>query len=180
MGGIAGRFDRFYRAVPGVLVRIAGRDGRDLPHRRDAYAAMRRVERSDLVAGAVLLGIPLLIGAAFLFGGSNEADDAVPARLDELAAECAEFGRCDDRVGRVSSALKNAATAEESYAVGHDARYTKKVADLEREGLQLPAEIELRVVGPARESYCLEATMEGLVGKMHYSSIEGSPSPGPC
>lgn len=141
------------------------------------------MKRSDLAAGILLFGIPALVAGGIMLNRASAPRDEPPARLDDLIAQCAEngaFDRCDDRVIEVESALKNAATAEESYATVNDGRYTRDIADLEREGLQVPPNVKLRVVGRARDGYCIEGRARGIDGTMHYSSTTGSPEAGSC
>ena len=142
------------------------------------------MKRSDVVAGALFFGVPLLIAGSLWLNRPAQEDDGVEPRLDELAAECVAqdggFGGCDERVALAQSTLKNAATAEESYATTADGRYTRRIGDLEAEGLAMAPEVQLRVIGPVREGYCLEATVIGLRGRLHYSSDEGTPARGPC
>lgn len=117
----------------------------------------------------------LLIAAAIAVTGGGDGDGT--------AASCergVDLQRCDEAQAEVQSALKNAATAEESYAVSNQGRYTDHVSDLEAEGLQLPPRVEVTIALARRDDYCLEATYGGLVGAMHYSSTEGTPLPGRC
>ena len=135
------------------------------------------------MAGLLLVGLPLLVFGVVVLSRDGEPVDDAPPRVADLIAECAQggaFADCDDRVAELQSVLKNAATAEESYAVGNKGRYTRVLAELKAEGLQLPPGVELRVVGPVRDGYCIEAQARGVRGTMHYSSTTGSPEEGTC
>lgn len=60
------------------------------------------------------------------------------------------------------STLKNAATAEESYATVNDGRYTDRIADLEAEGLQVPPEVVVSVFA-SDSAYCIEGSNRSSV-----------------
>jgi hypothetical protein len=81
----------------------------------------------------------------------------------------------------IDSALKNAATAMESYAVETEGDYSKAgLTELEEQGLRLPVDIAL-TIDSRRASYCIEAEHSGLPGVVkHYNSNVGSPEDGPC
>ena len=139
------------------------------------------------VAGLVLVG---LVVAAIVAGQADEAVDEVatnaPARFDQPTGRCVgggEAGRmaCEEQLAQVESTLKNAATAQESYAtVSKNQEYTESMSDLEAEGLQVPPNVQLTIVTGRDHQYCMEATSQELGGTMHYSSTEGRPRPGPC
>lgn len=142
--------------------------------RRSAYGA---------VAAALLL-IGLLV-MAIISGRDAEPPEPAPATFDEASGRCIgepgpSLQECEGRLAQVESTLKNAATAQESYAVSNNGSYTNQVTDLEAQGLQVPPEIELAVFISPAESYCIEALSEELGGVLHYSSTEGTPRPGPC
>lgn len=81
----------------------------------------------------------------------------------------------------VESALKNAATAEESYATSHRGKYTLSVDDLVNEGWNLTPGVTLTVASVDGFDYCLEAVHDDTPDAVHhYSSRVGMPEPGPC
>ena len=141
---------------------------------------MSRLKRSDLLAGTALAVLALLIGLAIVFGGRAPSDRAGGDRGGGPCDPGVELQLCEEALVEVQSTLKNAATAEESFAVSHDGRYTGRLPALEREGLRLPPRVDLSITLIGRDGYCLEATSRGLVGSMYYSSTEGAPLPGAC
>ena len=112
----------------------------------------------------------------------------VPVRFDQMSGECvgdqgASLNECKAELSRVMTALKNAATAEESFATTTvDGSYTERFSDLEAEGFEKPADLSMNLFGPTVGDafYCIEAYSEKLRGTLHYSSMVGSPEPGPC
>jgi len=82
---------------------------------------------------------------------------------------------------QVEAALKNAATAQESYCVDSDECYTTSVDDLYAEGLNLPEGVQLRVARADDDSYCLEARHMQLPNEIwSYDSTTATPRAGPC
>jgi type IV pilus assembly protein PilA len=87
-------------------------------------------------------------------------------------------------VAQSQSALKNAATAAESWAVSHNGDYTLLEGDdgttLAEEGFKRPATVNILVAGDT-EQFCVTAThtlLEDHPWTMAtYSSGEGSPTP---
>src|SRR5919106_6222720 len=65
---------------------------------------------------------------------------------------------------QMQSALKNAATAEESYATANNGTYTAVLADLDAEGFKKNGDVTLAVptVPAAGTSFCLSATHSRL------------------
>lgn len=137
---------------------------------------MSTLRRSDLFAVAALALFALLIAASIVLGGRFDGDGTRAGSCERGM----DLQQCEEARVEVESALKNAATAQESYAVSNEGRYTDRLSDLEAEGLQLGPRIEVTIARAGRDGYCLEATAGGLVGAMHYSSTEGAPLPGRC
>ncbi|MBA3430787.1 MAG: hypothetical protein H0U16_04825, partial [Actinobacteria bacterium] len=84
------------------------------------------------------------------------------------------------------SALKNAATAAESFATGTGGDYTgMDLTALETEGLQTAQNVVISVTSATANDYCLTAT-HGDLAAAHawqvstYDSDEGEPSSGAC
>lgn len=133
--------------------------------------------------GTLMLAVLLL--AALLSGRAEERAEDAPARFDEATGRCVGGGEtgsleCEEQLAQVESTLKNAATAQESYATVSNGEYTEDISDLEQEGLQVPPTVQLTIVTGRDQQYCMEATSQELGGTMHYSSTEGLPRPGPC
>jgi type IV pilus assembly protein PilA len=93
-------------------------------------------------------------------------------------------------VSQVESALKNAATAQESFLTGND-RYAEvgDVAGLEGEGWKKAPDVSLTIVSPASgansaASYCMQATHTKLTPVAteiwKYDSATGAPEKGTC
>ena len=85
--------------------------------------------------------------------------------------------------GQVQSALKNAATAAESYATGANGSYaTMDLADLQTEGFKSASDVTVSVLSADATSYCIEAEHTGGLEASDpwqiatYSSAEGEPS----
>lgn len=143
-----------------------------------------------LGAGIAALIIVGLVVAAIVAGRNEQAAEEearnAPARFDQVSGRCVgggEVGRmmCEDQLAQVESSLKNAATAQESYAtVSESHRYTDSISDLEAEGLQVPPNVQLTIMTGGGLKYCMEATSQELGGTMHYSSTEGTTRSGPC
>jgi len=62
-------------------------------------------------------------------------------------------------IAQAQSALKNAATAEESYATSNNGAYTTVVADLSAEGFRgTDPDVALSITNPTTTTYCIVAT----------------------
>ena len=82
---------------------------------------------------------------------------------------------------QVESALKNAATAQESHCTTSPQCYTTSVEDLYAEGLKLPSGVQMRIASADQTNYCIEARHELLPNEIwSYSSELGQPVEGPC
>ena len=86
--------------------------------------------------------------------------------------------------GQQQSALKNAATAIESYATANNGDYTgATLTDLQNEGLKVASGITVAVASATAQDYCLTATHPDLVDPgdewavASYDSDEGEPKP---
>ncbi|MGH2807961.1 MAG: hypothetical protein ACRDKT_11885 [Actinomycetota bacterium] len=119
------------------------------------------------VALAVIVG---LVVAASVSTPNDTADTADTA--DQPDQEAAP-----DLVAEIESALKNAATAEESYLTTHS-RYTERIEDLQAEGLLVPPNIQILVQARGGRGYCIMAGTAQVV--LHYDSDTGAPAQGPC
>lgn len=108
-----------------------------------------------------LAAILVVAGGISLIGGSAAADKG--QKRDQIQSE-----------------LKNAATAEESYAVSHDGNYTRRQAGIEREGFNPSRNVRLFFVPGPKNGYCIEAQHDGLAEIWHYSSNVGAPERGRC
>ena len=83
---------------------------------------------------------------------------------------------------QMESAVKNAATAEESYLTAND-EYTTDVTLLEtEEGLKYAADVNLTITASGGTSYCIEADHDNLdaADTVYYSSDSGEPLDGTC
>ena len=81
---------------------------------------------------------------------------------------------------QMESALKNAATAQESYLTT-DTAYTDDTALLASEGLKAAPDVELSVIDADGTMYCMNATHSSLDDvTYYYSSEEGRPVTGAC
>jgi len=81
---------------------------------------------------------------------------------------------------QVDAALKNAATAEESFATSSGGLYTAEISELEEEGLQPTENVTIVVIEYSDLGYCIEAAHARLTNVRHYSSDEGRPLQGAC
>ncbi|MGH9196816.1 MAG: type IV pilin protein [Acidimicrobiia bacterium] len=84
---------------------------------------------------------------------------------------------------QMQSSLKNAATAQESYATANNGAYTSTLSDLESEGFNVTADVTLTLGGTSDEptGYCMEATHTGLPGETwSYDSADGEPLEQTC
>lgn len=80
----------------------------------------------------------------------------------------------------MESALKNAATAQESYLTTSTA-YTSSTAALGSEGLKAAPEVTISVDTASSTAYCMEATHASLTTvTYYYSSDTGRPQTGAC
>ncbi len=84
-------------------------------------------------------------------------------------------------VSQVESGLKNAAIAQESFCTHAPQCYTTSIEILYQEGLQVPADVQLRVVRADRDDFCIEGHHTMLPNDVWaYDSITGRPREGPC
>lgn len=84
---------------------------------------------------------------------------------------------------QMQSALKNAATAEESYATQNNGGYTAVQANLDTEGYKGNADVTLDLTNTVEDatSFCLEATHSRLAGEVwSYDSDNGEPLEQAC
>jgi type II secretory pathway pseudopilin PulG len=84
------------------------------------------------------------------------------------------------RRSRVESQLKNAATAEESYAVDHEGNYTRRLDDLKEVGFDPYPNVSLLIPRAGGRGYCLEGQHEALGAIWHYDSDVGTVERGRC
>ena len=78
------------------------------------------------------------------------------------------------------SALKNAATAQESFGTANNGAYTSSVPALQSEGFNNVSGVTLSVVSATASAYCLKAVHAQPVPALFYSSTTGKPSPTAC
>jgi type IV pilus assembly protein PilA len=91
-------------------------------------------------------------------------------------------------VAQSQSALKNAATAAESFATGNNGDYTPLDGDdgttLATEGFSPVAGVTIEVTSADAQGYCITATHDSLAGHAwedgHYDSDVGEPVAGAC
>ena len=85
-------------------------------------------------------------------------------------------------VSQTESALKNAATAQESFLTGSaTGSYATTTAQLESEGYKATASVALSVVGiDAGKSFCLRADHSNLDTNYYYDSDTGRPTTTAC
>ncbi len=85
---------------------------------------------------------------------------------------------------QMQSALKNAATAEESWGTSHNGGYTNLRADLDTEGFKSNADVNLDLTNTTlgATSFCLEATHDRLPATevWSYDSNVGEPIQAAC
>ncbi len=121
---------------------------------------MIKMRRGWFIAGCVVI---LSFGAC---GGDEGGDDTSSAETPS-----------EQQLDTLETLLKNAATAQETYAVDNFT-YTDSVAELEAAGLNVPPESNLEVVTATETEYCLEASADDTV--MHLDSASGNPQEGTC
>lgn len=83
----------------------------------------------------------------------------------------------------MQSALKNAATAEESYATQNNGGYTQVVGNLDGEGYKANADVTLDLSNTVEDatSFCIEATHARLGAEVwSYDSNDGEPLEQAC
>jgi hypothetical protein len=82
----------------------------------------------------------------------------------------------------VESALKNGATAMESWATDkqHDGYSDASVAGLRSEGLKYASVVGLTIEAQTQTSYCIEASHTRLPTPYFIDSAELDPEPGAC
>lgn len=81
---------------------------------------------------------------------------------------------------QMETVLKNAATAQESYATSTDAGYTKSKDDLRAEGFRnWYREVRLVIVRATRTYYCMEARHR-VLDTLYFDSDDGRPRRGRC
>jgi type IV pilus assembly protein PilA len=90
---------------------------------------------------------------------------------------------------QMQSALKNAATAQESFLTTHtayatNAQITGATDSLEAEGYKAAPEVNLTVISSTATAYCMSATHDSLqaapVVTYYYDSDEGRPTTTAC
>lgn len=79
----------------------------------------------------------------------------------------------------LEATLKNAATAQETYATETGGQYTTDVYDLYDAGLLIPDGVRFQIVSVGEGYYCMEAS-DDLGTAFHYSSDVGTPQEGYC
>ena len=120
-----------------------------------------------IVAASLILGGAIIVAARVMDGESKPKESSSAPRSDLWLDE-------------VDSALKNAATAEESFATSSGGLYTAEVSELEEEGLQPTENVTLVVIESSDLGYCIEAAHARLANVRHYSSDVGRPVDGAC
>ncbi|MGH2701916.1 MAG: hypothetical protein ACRDJ2_09095 [Actinomycetota bacterium] len=129
---------------------------------------------NSLVASMVIAA--LLIAAVILAVGRMQGDEPATRAADDASAPSS----AGPWLNEIDSALKNSATAEETFAVTAGT-YTSNVADLVDQGLRLPGTVTIRVARATATGYCMEATHALAAGQVfHYSSDVGRPTEGAC
>ena len=83
-------------------------------------------------------------------------------------------------ISQSESALKNAATAQESYATANNGAYTSSTATLESEGFNPVAGVSLAVTSATASGFCLRATHAQDIPVYYYSSDTGRPTTTAC
>lgn len=121
---------------------------------------------------ACLAVLACLVAAGLAACGGDDGGNDKPAE-QESSAE----GPSQAQLDSLETALKNAATAEEAYAVDN-LTYTASVSDLEATGLTVPSGVTLEVAAATDSSYCLEASLDETV--MYLDSETRDPQEGTC
>ena len=85
-------------------------------------------------------------------------------------------------VAQVESALRNGATAMESWATDkqHDGYSDATIPGLRSEGLRYAAEVDMTIEDPTQTTYCIEASHARLPTAYYIDSAEVDPEPGGC
>lgn len=78
---------------------------------------------------------------------------------------------------QLEAVLKDMATAQESFRTANP-RYTDRIKDLEREGLQISPGLKVSIELATKTAYCMEAQAEGQ--RYRYKSNRGAPEKGTC
>jgi hypothetical protein len=129
---------------------------------------MRIKPASVIVVASLIVGGAIVMAAVQLTEGKPNPPTPRATRSNPWVAE-------------VKSALKNAATAEESFATSSGGFYTAEIMELEGEGLQPTDNVTIVVVHASELGYCIEAAHARLTHKMwHYTSDGGQPRAGVC
>jgi len=122
----------------------------------------------------------VIIVASLIVGGAIVAA-AMIMNKETDPADTSRAPRSNPWVTEVESALKNAATAEESFATSSGGLYTAEFMELEEEGLQVTENVTIAVVHASDLGYCIEATHARLGIKVwHFTSDGGQPKEGVC
>ena len=138
---------------------------------------LRRILLSVVLVAALVLVV--------LASVSDSTDrQPAPARFDPASATCVggdatSRQECESQIEAVQTALRNASIAQESYRTAGGG-YTEQTADLEVEGLRLPAGVSLRVAEVRPDGYCLEAADDSGVMIFHLDSDDDAALPGAC
>ena len=82
-------------------------------------------------------------------------------------------------ISQSESALKNAATALESYATANNGAYTSSSASLASEGFNAVAGVAITVT-TSSSGYCITADHTQDIPNYYYSSTTGRPSTATC
>jgi len=123
----------------------------------------------------------VIIMASLMVGGAVVMAAVLMMKGETEPADTARVPRSNPFVAEVETALKNAATAQESFATSSGGLYTAEVRELEEEGLQPTENVTIVVVHASELGYCIEGGHARLANKMwHYSSDGGQPLPGIC
>jgi type IV pilus assembly protein PilA len=84
-------------------------------------------------------------------------------------------------VSQQQSALKNAATAAESFATETGGDYTgMTTADLTSNGFNPTSDVTLAIVSAGATAYCLSAVHDPVTVTWYYSSADGEPTTTAC
>jgi hypothetical protein len=109
---------------------------------------------------------------------TTRAPSGAPSRTAATSATPAAAARAQRNIKLVKATLRNAATAQETYATDHNA-YTRRLADLQTAGLKLPRGVTVKIVSAGKVRYCLSASVAGK--QVHYlDSDDGEPTTKAC